>query len=325
MKQALGFLAVAIVLHCSHAAAAPPVTLDFDEGVPLVRQDVVRHLVELELRASFREPTLKGTTRVQVRAAAGSQVRIEVNDEITGKSLARSIDLLALGPGGANRLLALAIIELVAASWAELETNPRPVATPVGLRSSPEERRDALATVRERGPRSLRTQVSGLATVDGFFAGTGPLFGGGIRVVPELPHQLALPIDLVAAHGQRSFSVGSVSIDAIRLDVGLAYRKTWSRFGLRAGAGVRGGLVRYAGSPSSSDTLGDTLWAPWVAPMASVSGVFAPVRRLSLELIVDTGYAIAGTGARVNGGDQVFLSGAWIGAALSVGVFAGRL
>ena len=62
-------------------------------------------------------------------------------------SLDRTIDLKE-APRARARLLALAIVELISASWTELETNPDPVVPPAGVRAAPEARRAALGAVR---------------------------------------------------------------------------------------------------------------------------------------------------------------------------------
>ena len=122
------------------AIAHPSVSLEVD---PCVQADVaeVRRIVGIELGALLedREPaggaaTTKGasdTTRVTV-ACAGPLVELRVDDPLTGKGLTRPIDLSTSSATARSRLLAIAIAELVAASWTELESNPHPRVVPAG-------------------------------------------------------------------------------------------------------------------------------------------------------------------------------------------------
>jgi hypothetical protein len=330
VKHRLRFLLASLILVTLGAPAivraGAPVRVEFDDRVTLPSRDDVRHIVELELRAPLSNRKAPDVTLVRVRPVADrpSQVEIVIDDPLTGKSLARTVDLLALGPGGSTRLLALAVIELITASWSELETNPRPIARPVGEAASGDDRRAALAAVYGRSLAQRQVQIGAFGIVDGTFGGASILAGGGVRIVPALPHQLALPIDLLVEHGARGFDAGEVTIDVLAADVALAYRRQWSRLGLRVGGGARGGAVRYSGRPSGDLFEGSTIWVPWIGPLATVSGLVVPTRRLAIELIVTAGYAFAGTSARVIGTSEVSTVGPWVGAALCIGMLAGR-
>ena len=327
MKDCLRWLlGIAALMVGTHAGADLSIRVDFDEGIAPPMRAAVEHLIELELRAPMSERSREGTTLVTVQTVPDSSlVRIKADDAITGKTLSRTVDRLALGANGSTRLLALAIVELLTASWAELETNPRPFAAPVGPHASADERSSALATVHARGSERRGTQVSGLGVVDGMFGGTGAMAGGGVRIVPELPHHLALPIDLTELHGTRSFAIGDVTIDALSIDVSLVYEKRWGRLGLRAGAGGRVGAVRFGAHATRDTVVASSIWSASGGPVASISGVVAATRRLAVELLLEGGYGFARTEARAEGTTRVGYDGPWIGAGLSVGVFAGRL
>ena len=103
------------------ASASVPLALDLD-GCPAVARAPVEKIVELELRASV-VATRSAVTSAVVRCD-GDKATIEVDDPLTQKSLMRAVDLQAAGTSGRARLLALSIIELVATSWTELESDP---------------------------------------------------------------------------------------------------------------------------------------------------------------------------------------------------------
>ncbi|MEZ0310237.1 MAG: hypothetical protein ACAI38_00590 [Myxococcota bacterium] len=314
-------LVTASLLLAVPAAAAVPLVIEIDDGVAIADKAAVRKLVELNLHSSSETASRAGTTWVRVAPVTGSSfVRIDVDDPVTGKSLARTVDIFALGKAGASRLLATAIVELVSASWAELTTNPTPVAEPVGERAPLAARKDALAAVRTLDERW--TQLAAFACAHGPFQNAGILVGGGVRVVPSIARRLALPIDIAFEHGGRDVTLGSIGVDVIGADVGLAYQRQWARWGLRAGAGGRGGVVRYRGNAAAQEAVGDVVWAPWGGPMASVSVFFLPAARLATELIVDGGYAFTSTRAGVDRGPDIGLSGAWAGLSLAFGLRA---
>ncbi len=314
-------LVTASLLLTLPAAAAVPLAIEIDDGVAIADKNAVRKLVELNLHSSSEATSRSGTTWVRVAPVTGSSfVRIDVDDPVTGKSVARTVDIFALGKAGASRLLATAIVELVSASWAELATNPTPVAEPVGERAPLEARKDALATVHTLNERW--TQVAAFASAHGPFANAGVLMGGGLRVVPSIGRRLALPIDIAFEHGARDVTLGSISVDVISGDASLAYQRQWSRWGVRAGAGGRGGVVRYRGNAEREEAVGDVVWAPWGGPMASLAVFFLPTSHLATELIVDGGYAFASTRAGVDQGPDVGLTGPWAGLALAFGLRA---
>ena len=314
-------LVTAGLLVARPSGAAVPLVIEIDDGVAIADKNAVRKLVDLNLHSSSEAAARSGTTWVRVAPVTGSSfVRIDVDDPVTGKSVARTVDIFALGKAGASRLLATAIVELVSASWAELATNPTPIAEPIGERAPLEARKDALAAVHTLDERW--TQVAVFACAHGPFDNAGVLMGGGVRVVPSIARGLALPIDVAFEHGSRAVTLGSISVDVIGADAGLAYQRQWSRWGLRAGAGGRGGVVRYGGNAGRADAVGDVVWAPWGGPMASVALFFLPTSRLATELILDGGYAFASARAGVDQGPDIGLTGPWAGLALAFGLRA---
>lgn len=314
-------LVTAGVLVAEPVYAAVPIIIEIDDAVAIADKAAVRKLVELNLHSSSESLPREGTTWIRVRPVSeASFVRIDVDDAVTGKSVGRTVDIFALGKAGASRLLAVAIVELVSASWAELATNPTPVAQPVGERATVEARKDALQTVHSLDDRW--TQVAVFGSAHGPFENAGVLIGGGLRVVPSVAKNLGIPIDLSYEHGSRDGTLGTIGVDVISGDAGVAYQRQWSRWGLRAGAGGRGGVVRYSGKAEDAGAIGDVVWAPWGGPMASFSVFFLPTARIASELILDGGYAFTGTRAGVDGGPDIAIAGMWGGIALAFGLRA---
>lgn len=314
------WLVAALLLAAPSLSAAVPVIVEIDDAVAIADKSTVRKLVELNLHGSSESAPRQGATWIRVTPVTGSYVRIDVDDAVTGKSVARTIDIDALGKAGASRLLATAIVELVSASWAELTTNPAPVAPPVTERAPLEARQEALATVRTR--HESWTQIALMGSAHGAFENAGLLMGGGLRVVPSIAKHLALPMNVIYEHGSRDVTLGSIGVDVISGDIGVAYQRQWGRFGIRAGGGGRAGVVRYGGNARSEAAVGNVVWAPWGGPMAFISAFFLPVSRLTTELILDGGYALTAAKAGVDQGPDIGMAGPWAGISIAIGLRA---
>jgi hypothetical protein len=249
-------------------------------------------------------------------------VALRVDDPITGKSLTREIDLAATPPAVRARLLALAVSELISASWTELETNAHPAVPPVGAVASPAARQSALAAVETRkAPLIGPLRIVALASGQFFFTREGALWGGGLRVGQDRARGFAWALDAVAHHGSASTSLGAVVADTLSVGPILSFHHRWTRVALRVGGGVRGGAARLEGQPSGPDIRGAVAWSGWLGPVAASSLTVAPLRQLALEVALEAGYVALPFGGRVDGTRQVAIDGAWIGAQLGVGLF----
>lgn len=307
-------LPLLVLLAAAPASASVPLALDLD-GCPAVARAPVEKIVELELRASV-VATRGAVTSVVVRCD-GQRATLQVDDPLTQKSLTRAVDLQAAGSSGSARLLALSIIELVLTSWTELESDPS-----VGASVGGEARVEALSALRTRRPRRAVT-LGAFGLVRALFSGTGTLGGAGLRIVPELPRQLALPIEIAYEHGESAFDLGTVVSDVADVAVGLAWRRDGRRLGLRIGGGLRGGAVHFGGRPRDTSVRGGSFWSPWVGPELFLAGIVHPSRRVAFDLGIDGGWAFAPTAARVAGSNAVQLSGPFVGVSLAIALAVG--
>jgi hypothetical protein len=320
---------VLLALICASSSALagqthPLVQLEIDPCVSVSR-DEVRRVVSVELGALLSDTSAPPSdhTRVSVTCSE-SVVALRVDDPLTGKSLTRTIDLGAAIERARARLLALAVVELISASWTELDVNPQPRVPPAGPRASTEAREAALAMVRAQGERSTRSHFRLLVLGGGvnFFSNAGFLGGGGLRLARDHARRIGWMIDVQADHGTASASLGKVSTDVVSVGAGFVFHQPWTRVSLRLGGGLRGGAVRLSGVPAPSpDAHGATFWAPWVGPMALGSVGVVATRRLTLDLTVEGGYVVSPVGGLVNGRREVAVDGAWIGFQLGVGIF----
>jgi hypothetical protein len=315
------------ILGCASVARAddhPRVQLEIDPCVE-APTDEVRRVVSIELGALLTAASDASSDRTRATVdCEGGLARFRVDDPITGKSLSRTIDLGSAAPKARTRLIALAVVELISASWTELDVNPEPRVLPSGPRPSAEARNAALATLRARVDRRADGELRLEALAGGmeFGSGTGLLVGGGLRVVGDRSDSvLGWAIDAQAHHGTSSVSLGRVSADVTTIGAAVDAHQTWSRWTLRLGAGVRGGEVRLSGVPDPAmGAQGKTFWAPWIGPLARGDVELVVARRLVLDVGAEGGYVVSPVGGLVGDRREVAIDGAWIGVHVGAGM-----
>jgi hypothetical protein len=306
------------------AADRPRLGVDVDDcvGVPAsaVRRDVAVELDALLVEA--REGQSVDTTRVAI-TCADRFVRVTVEDPLSGKVLSRRIDLAREAPGGRVRLLALSAIELVAASWIELEMSDAPPAAAVDATASAAARRSAAVSVARLAPAPdapSAWHVGAAATVRGFTQPSTHDFGAQLSLQRAFSRNLGVAADASLEGGAAAVDLGRVS--ALLASAGLAavMRADLGRWGLQAGLGGRLGLVRLSGTPDqgSPEVTGLSAVRPWAGPFVGTR----------LHVRVGAGWlATAGTEVGlvalpvdgiVGGLPQVFLRGFWLSGSLGV-------
>ncbi|MDF2696316.1 MAG: hypothetical protein K0S65_4699, partial [Labilithrix sp.] len=188
---------------------AVPVAVTIDPCVE-VRQAEVGHIVEIELRIRLSPPSAEAT-RAEV-TCEGDALEIRVDDPITRKRLTRRVPVVALGSSTKARLLALAVVELVSASWTELETDAPPAVEPEGPKLAPvvlEEARKAVKSRSAAAPPRWRTALVGGLGYDS--AGLGVSWGGGARLRYHFTGSIGLASEVFAEGGARDELPGRIS------------------------------------------------------------------------------------------------------------------
>ena len=287
---------LALVLIASPALAGDhrPVALAI-EGCETANE--IRDLVSLELGEPLAEDARATRAIVTCRA---DEAALRVDAPANGKSLSRTLDLAAAMPKARARLVALALVELISASWTEVEA-PAP---------APLVPRDDSA--------SLRVVAHGGGSA--FSGGTGLLGGGGVRVAGDRA-LLGWLVDLQARHGRTGVTLGEVSTDVLDIAAALAIHHTWSRTQLAFAAGLRGGTARLAGAPEMTTVRADHFWAPWLGALALGRATLTLAPRWCVELAVEGGRVIVPIGGLVNDRREVAIDGGWLSVELGVGVF----
>jgi hypothetical protein len=334
----------------AQAAQRPPLRLTVDPCVGLARPAVRRAMaIELPLLTDAPPgPTAPASEVTEVKVTCRERlVEIRIDDPLTKKTLSRAVDLQSAPEDGRARLLGLAIVELLEASWTELERNPQPRVPPAGPPPPGELRQAALtalqratpppaaqpeppgpplvqvtAAPRRPGPVRLMAVFSGQS----YFNGLGLLAGAGLRAGGDHRYGLGWSLDVVGQHGAASFDIGTVAADAVSASAQMIYHRRlgpefWGLTG-RVGAGARAAAVHVAGrAVDAGETVEMSHWGGTFGPLGSValSWRFSP--RLVVDAMVEAGYAtvtilphvqdLPAPGAR--------LGGTWLGFQLGLG------
>ena len=247
------------------------------------------------------------------------EIDLRVDDPLTGKTLLRHLKP-PVDDAVRARILALAVAELIAASWSELLANPSPVAT---SEASPARRRAALDLVEQRSerPRPWRLRVLAQGSLMGSFRGAEALGIAGVRVDGDHPRGFAWTLELSGGHGSPGTSLGTVNIDALVVATSLGYLRMWPRVGLRAAVGLRAGELWIEGAPVST-LAGAPLkfHAPFCAPLANLEVLVRPVRHFVLALGLEAGYLTQTVGVLIGSTREISMSGVLLTGTLAVGV-----
>jgi hypothetical protein len=328
-------IACAALVFAPVSRAQPPpgnhplvqLALDPCLGVP---SEGVREIVRVELGALLvPEGGNPGSDVTQVHVTCGpTTTMLRVDDPVTGKSLTREIDLSKEASAARPRLLALAIVELVSASWTELEANPQPKVKPVGAVASPTAKAAAKKIVEDKlppppaPPPSLR--IEALAGRRWFFPRTGPSNMFGLRLGDDRIGSigtLGWLADMVVEHAGVNDSLGTVNVDLVSASVAIVAQHHTDALSLRAGLGLRYGSARISGTPiDAAHVESSSLAGVWGGPLVVAGVGFTPLRPLVLEVLVEGGWTATAVRAHVGDPGNVGPSGGWLGASLAIGL-----
>jgi hypothetical protein len=350
-SRGLGVLVAILTIARPAVVAAEPAGVRFAVALEVQSCDEVdraelRRLFLLELRTSLPAAVLdEGGTgaRVVVRCA-GRAAELQVWDAAAAKQSRRLVDFAA---AGRERLLALAAMELLAASWAEHGTGPVPerepdpwLATdsqapaakaPAVVASAESAVVSASATLAD-GPvsasvaraaehfgavRPWRVTVAALAvTAQG---SAGRLTGAGAQVSVDGPAGLGAGGDLVTQTSSKSLALGSVSIRSLTGALwGHVYRG-WGRWQVSAAAGARLGAVAIEGDPTRADVVGSRVVGVSGGPLGRVRASARVVGPALLAVVFESGYHMFGVHGLIDGRQQTGVDGGWLAGQLEVG------
>jgi hypothetical protein len=303
----------------SHPSAPPSLALDL-RGCQGVASAGVQSLVAVELHrpvllldgsGAARAPALP-TVRI---VCESMRATIDVDDPVTGKRIERAVDLAAAAPVARPHLLALSVVELLAAGWVEIESNPQPVTPPVSPASTPQiQAPPPEAVSARRGPRLLAGFVAQTSTA-------GPWStGGGVVVAGDVEAHVGWMVDVTFQQGRSAFAVGQVTVDNASALAAVFARASRGAAAIRLGAGARGGGAWLSGAPAeSAGVIGGVVSGPWWGGLGIVDASVTLRGRFVLELMLEAGRVLLPVTATVHGASPVAIDGAWMRGGLGVG------
>jgi len=284
--------------------------------------DEIARLLALELDDVVPQMRTGPPLRIELTCASPI-LSIAIVDPLTDKRMARDVPLPPDEPGR-ERVVALAIAQLFAASWLELllptpppeavvTTEPRPPAKAV------EAARSKAAATTRRPERSLSLLAAGV--VRGRALERAPLLSGGGELDVRTWFGAGALVVRLGFEGTRvDRELGSVRAWMLALGLGVAGRlRVGDRWTLGVAAVVSGALGRLQGIASRPDVPTGSI----TAPTGQLCVGLGPRVRLGssalLELDAELGATLGAPEGLVSGAAPVSLGGLWAGVALRAG------
>lgn len=296
----------------------------------VARETEAKKLLALELGAAVVGASADVTVvRVSCAPPLATLMTIRVDDPITRKSSSRDIDVAGYPESARARVLALAVAELVSASWSEVVTNPAPKVPPAGPEPAIREReavRSRALPLYEPALTSPRTLVVGVVVRS--VVGQVGQIGGALRftndVVQSGRFAMGVSFDVASTQGRTDTTLGRVTATAF--DVGASLYgdiRFGERVQLRAGPGVRVGSATLEGRPTNTvPTDAGTISGVFTAPHGSLALRILTASAFLFELGAEAGGIVGGPTGRVIGAgtvDEISFDGGYVALSAAVG------
>jgi hypothetical protein len=291
---------VIVLLLCSIPAdAAPRVQLDIDVCVGDARAELER-VITIEAGDTLAASAAAGDALHATVRCDPQGLVLHVDDPLTHRSVWRRV-----GAAAEPRLIALALVELIAASSSELA----PPAMPEPLL------RETLPPNATLAPIVLPLDSPRLQLTAGalhFSAANQTLAGAGLRFTAPLRGSLRWLIDAQAHHAAEATMLGVLSTQLFALGAGAQLQLGEGRTRVNVGGGLRGGAVHVSGVPGGPMVQGGSFWSRWLGPMALASVAYAVTHRLAIEAATEAGYVIAPVHGLAGTETAVAIDGIWM-------------
>lgn len=318
-----------VLLLAAWTSAVPdraPLALELCDCAEIERAVVVR-VLSMELGASPAEGERRGPMTTARAECRGSEVRMTIDDPITGKTTTRLLDLAGYPRELRARMLGQAISEAVLASWIELEITPAPALPRSNDPALPEIQRQ-VAHITERhtsvgtqGDARFRYQLSAGPTMRGFGSGL-TAFGLTVMALRWLyAHpSLGVGFDMGGDYGEQSRGeLGRVNAMALAVAPRLLMRGRFGPVEIQAGAGWRAGLARLEAQPLDSLRAGRAAFLAWTGPFLDLRLLIGFGRSSFVSVGIESGRVLLPAAGTIEGTRVVALDGSWLGGVITVG------
>ena len=316
MKLARLLAACTSWLVAAGAAHAQDVVLDVPDCQGTMGAEVEK-LAALELAPRMHvieapaAPVLTAAVRCEPPHA-----HITVRDPARGAPFEVRIDLAAAAPQARQRLLALALAELITTSQLEGEAPVRPPEPAPQSQATPSAFHDDEAPARSALGVWLAPSVA--VAADPALA----LFGGELGAAYMLG-PLVISLDTRAGFGQSARSSSEVGMRVLALGVFAGLLILDGDTQLSAGPGLRVGHVAMTTRSPAEGLMGKDLAEAWLGP-ALMAALHVPLAApMLLRVSLETGYiARPVVGFDEEGVDRLALRGPWFSLALGLALYA---
>lgn len=315
----------------ARATSGSPVRLRMDTCVPVSQADLGA-LLALELERSRangvpdREDDGKndvqpghedGGAQVIVDCVESHAVRLTV-DRAAGRMQQRQVRLYDVPPRARPRLLALAIVELLAAGGpapepARLAAGPTTVAASLPVMvASPAAR---------AGPFPPSWRAGAGASGRSFSSAWGQAtFGAAASVSRELPGpRAAIALDVAVEASERGASLGRVTVLLASAALWYELQGRHGRWTYGAGPGLRVGWTRLAGTDPASQVQAHTVKRWWTGPLLAARLDVDVTSHLSTGAALEAGKVLQSVRGLVGDRAEVEIGGAWLAATIFAG------
>jgi hypothetical protein len=273
-----------------------------------------RRIAAIELHAVLVNAAPDAATTQISAACSAESASLRVIDPTTGKAVERSVALGQAAPSARARLLALAMAELVVASWSELEDNPAPQAAPAAPLAPLSTREAARRAIAPR-----RMELQALAEAH-WLASRDLIFGAGARSEHWVSERFFLRFDALFLYGELSRATGSIALTmpSVSSALGASFGSGWLQ--PRVSVGARAGYAWMSGIAASAATTGGHQQGVWGGPELGLELAAWSHARVHPVLSFALGAHLFGLKGKVNAGRDVMATGLWsslsLGAAL---------
>ncbi|HET6280181.1 MAG TPA: hypothetical protein VFH73_04420 [Polyangia bacterium] len=247
---------------------------------------------------------------------------IEVYDPTSQRTVSRTISLDEADRVAWPHLLGLAVVELVLASWADVQSTPAattdrqpPASITKELKA---EDRNSPGRMTERGP--SRRDLLGMFSVVKF-AQAPILVGGDVRFTGRLSNRFRWSTDLSAHHGAQRTPLGNVYADLASVRGATLVEIASRLVALQGSLGLRLGVASLQGSPASDPAIvGGVVRGFWASPSLLSAVVLRLSERMILGVDLEGGWNVFPVVAHVQGQPSVAIHRAWLRGSIGIGM-----
>ena len=317
----VGFAVLAAWEGGLRAEAGPqPVVVEVEQCDQSLAAEI-RRIVGVELRATVVDVAHAGDIVTRVLATCrGSEVDLSLEDAVTAKRLVRTVALAEAAEAARARLIALAVAELVVASWQEIQGDAEQTgpALPPSRPRAPAGSADGAGA----GQGEVRAMVEAIGVARALPGEGLWLLGAGARGFVTISRPFTLTLDVTVEWGKASRATGQVVARAIAGALGLGWgvERRWAF--IMPWLGARAGAARLTGEPNpdATTTSGQTQSGPYLGPEIGVAATFFPHATVHPTFALSAGMILLGVRGEVFGDSNVNALGPWVALVVGVGL-----